>query len=134
MSKALIQWLAPKANLLSGKLKSSWLLSDLVRLHIRVNTNGSLFDWLVFPPVYCRMDYAKLTKIYSNSAAPRGNFVGHPGLILIVVTALCGNTVSLLRSRRSQLASDAIPERFSSSLPPLFASGRFATFLSSAHR
>ena len=40
--------------------------------------------------------------------------------------------VSLLRSRLGQLAFDEIPKRFSFLLPPLFASGRFATFLSSA--
>jgi hypothetical protein len=40
--------------------------------------------------------------------------------------------VSLLRSRLSRLVLDVIPGRFSSSLPPLFASGRFAAFLSLA--
>ena len=79
------------------------------------------------------MDYAKLTKIYSNSALFRGNFAGHPGLILTVAMKFFGITVSLLRSRLSRLAFNAIPERFSSSLPPLFASGRFATFLFSTH-
>ena len=40
--------------------------------------------------------------------------------------------VSLLRSRLGQLAFDEILKRFFSLLPPLFASGRFATFLFSA--
>ena len=76
-----------------------------------------------------RFDF--LTKLYPCDVLAGGNFVEDTRLTLTVASINCGITVSLLRSRFSRLAFDVIPERFSSSLPPLFASGRFATFLSS---
>ena len=68
------------------------------------------------------------TKLWFCDLPASGNFIEDTRLTTKVATINCGITVSLLRSR---LAFDVIPERFSSSLPPLFASGRFATFLSS---
>ena len=78
------------------------------------------------------MSLNALTKSYPCGVPVHGNFLAYNQLILLLVARSCDITVSLLRSRLSHLAFDAIPERFSSSLPPLFASGRFATFLSSA--
>ena len=76
------------------------------------------------------MSYIKFTKIYPTDARCVRNFVTGSGLILTLAMIRTGNPVSLLRSRLSRLVSDEIPGRFSSSLPPLFAPGRFATFLS----
>jgi hypothetical protein len=59
----------------------------------------------------------------------RRNFAAGLALLVSVAAQTSGTKVSLLRSRLGRLAFNAIPERFSSSLPPLFASGRFATFL-----
>ena len=78
------------------------------------------------------MDSASFTKSYPCSAYLLGNFGAHVRLEFARAAVNYGTTVSLLRSRLSRLALGAIPERFSSSLPPLFASGRFATFLYSA--
>lgn len=49
--------------------------------------------------------------------------------------ALYQHNIFALRSRRSLLGLTEIPRRFSSSsLPPLFVSGRFAGFSSSVRR
>ena len=61
-----------------------------------------------------------------------GNFKVGGALTVVCIADSRGTAVSLLRSRLSRLVFDVIPERFSSSLPLLFASGRFATFLYSA--
>ena len=75
------------------------------------------------------MRFESLTKLYCSGLFAGGNFVEDSRLNLQLVVINCGITVSLLRSRFGRLAFNVIPERFSSSLPPLFASGRFATFL-----
>ena len=76
------------------------------------------------------MVLATLTKLYPFRAQLFGNFKSEISLLQQDVAKLCGNSFSLLRGRLGCLAFDAIPERFSSSLPSLFASGRFVTFLS----
>lgn len=73
-----------------------------------------------------------LTKLYHFGVNSSGNFAVVVQLLILLAAYICVIAVSLLRSRLSRLAFNGIPERFSSSLPPLFASGRFATFLSSA--
>ena len=73
-----------------------------------------------------------LTKLYACEVAGSGNLKAWRLLTHPVARTHLGNPFSLLRSRFCRLAFDEIPERFSSSLPPLFASGRFATFLYSA--
>jgi hypothetical protein len=78
------------------------------------------------------MAFKTLTNLYLFGVNLPGNFAAVAQLVPSLVSDICDITVSLLRSRLSRLAFDEIPERFSSSLPPLFASGRFATFLSSA--
>ena len=78
------------------------------------------------------MTLVSLTKLYGFNISRQGNFETCVRLLKKVATNFCGIIVSLLRSRLGRLAFDEIPERFSSSLPPLFASGRFATFLSLA--
>lgn len=78
------------------------------------------------------MEAKTLTNLYPFRVNLPGNFAVATQLVPALASDICGITVSLLRSRLSRLAFDEIPERFSSSLPPLFASGRFATFLSSA--
>ena len=77
------------------------------------------------------MAIVKFTNLYPNVGRTLRNFGGLFVLLPSVAVTTCGKNVSLLRSRLGRLASGEIPERFSSSLPPLFASGRFATFLSS---
>lgn len=72
-----------------------------------------------------------LTKFYSSGESMFGNFVVDVLFLQLAAEYFYGNKVSLLRSRLSHLAFGVIPERFSSSLPLSFASGRFATFLSS---
>ena len=72
------------------------------------------------------------TKFYDCTLSGRGNFKAGGGLLPSGTADRCSTTVSLLRSRLSRLAFNAIPEWFSSSLPLLFASGRFATFLYSS--
>ena len=94
------------------------------------NTNRSLFDQIVFNALYWSMVSVVLTKTYPCSARIQGNFAIDAVLLQRLAKHRLGITVSLLRSRLGRLAFDVIPERFSSSLPPLFASGRFATFLS----
>ena len=75
-----------------------------------------------------------LINCFLNSVHLLGNFALYAVLVALLVITFCGKTLSLLRSRLGCLAFDVIPGRFSSSLPSLFASGRFATFLSSASR
>lgn len=78
------------------------------------------------------MSYVQFAKIYLYVAHCLRNFAGGSVLIMSTSLSLAGKPVSLLRSCLGRLVTDEIPERFSSSLPPLFASGRFATFLYSA--
>jgi hypothetical protein len=78
------------------------------------------------------MTIVTLKQVYPAQPPEKGNFNGY-----VAVTNLYGGQtpdrpVSLLRSRLSRLAVGEIPGRFSSSLTPLFAPGRFATFLFSA--
>ena len=77
------------------------------------------------------MRFDALTKFYPCNMFACGNFAQVSRLTEKDAANHCGITVSLLRSRFGRLVFNVIPERFSSSLPPLFASGRFATFLSS---
>ena len=78
------------------------------------------------------MSFYFITKFYACMMAGCGNFKAGGELTVLGAADSCGTSVSLLRSRLSRLVFDVIPERFSSSLPLLFASGRFATFLYSA--
>ena len=77
------------------------------------------------------MVFVQLTKLYPTVGHTLRNFAQSFALLKSVAATTCGKNVSLLRSRLGHLVSGEIPERFSSSLPSLFASGRFATFLSS---
>lgn len=78
------------------------------------------------------MAIVQFTKLYPRGKSLHGNFVIGTALLSSTADTNTSRTVSLLRSRLSHLVSDEILGRFSSSLPPLFAPGRFATFLSSA--
>ena len=75
----------------------------------------------------------KFTNLYPAGLAENGNYCALKQ-VLIVLNVLLGDldkkTVSLLRSLPGH-NPDAISGRFSSLLPPSFAPGRFAAYLSS---
>ena len=89
------------------------------------------FDELA-PP----MSFQKFTNLYLAGLVQHGNYGAFSQVInrLNVPSGGLGKKiVSLLRSL-PDYGSDAIPGRSSSLLPPSFASGRFAAFLSSGGR
>jgi hypothetical protein len=69
------------------------------------------------------------SQTYPAQPPAKGNFNGYVAIPSLSGGQMPGRQVSLLRSRLSRLAVGEIPGRFSSSLTPLFAPGRFATFL-----
>jgi hypothetical protein len=78
----------------------------------------------------------QLTNYYLDTSEKLGNYLRQSmlikGLEWFSKAGHVGNTVSLLRGRLCVYCADEIPGRFSSSsLPPSFAPGRFAAFLSS---
>ena len=75
---------------------------------------------------------AMFTKIYARTDAPAGNCGGTDALY---TGTWQGSQQFLLRSLPGAVSPDEILKRlFSSSLPPSFASGRFAAFLFPAAR
>lgn len=77
----------------------------------------------------------QLTNYYLAISEKLGNYLRQYSLIQgrewFAKAGQLGNTVSLLRGRLRFYSADEIPGRSSSSsLPPSFASGRFAAFLS----